>query len=148
MACQNPGCMKKYDYDSIAYYARKRYVEGVATIVLLCEAKNEDEKTLIVLASLLDVEDQRVRELMPHCSRQCQCLMLQLRNRLRIMIEHERCRRWAAENGHRVTDLAGRTGHTGHAGRTGREDRAGPPPGVALRSGRILPGQAAVVALR
>ena len=96
MTCQNPGCMKKYDYDSIAFYARKRYLEGVATIVLLCDAKTEDEKTLIVLASLLDVDDDRVRDLMPGCSHRCQYLMLELRNRLRVMIEQERCRRRAA----------------------------------------------------
>ena len=52
MPCRHPGCLKQFDFDDIAYYARKRYIEGISTIVLLCDAKTESEKTLIVLASV------------------------------------------------------------------------------------------------
>ena len=89
MPCQNPGCMRKYDFDHIAFYARKRYVEGISTIVLLCSAKTECEKTLIILASLLDLDDDSIRELRPYCSRNCQRLMFDLRDRLKTMIEQE-----------------------------------------------------------
>lgn len=89
MPCQQPGCMRKFDFNRIAYYARKRYVEGISTIALLCNAKTESEKTLIVLASLLDLEDDKIRELKPYCSHECQCLMFDLRDRLRFMIEQE-----------------------------------------------------------
>lgn len=89
MPCQNPGCMRKYDFDHIAFYARKRYVEGISTIVLLCNAKTDGEKTLIILASLLDLDDDKIRELQPYCSGQCQHLMFDLRDRLRLMIEQE-----------------------------------------------------------
>jgi len=89
MPCKHPGCMRRYDFDHIAYYARKRYIEGVSTIVLLCNAKTECEKTLIVLASLLDLDDDNIRELKPYCSPKCQRLMFDLRDRLRLMIRQE-----------------------------------------------------------
>lgn len=90
MPCKHPGCMRQYDFDHIAYYARKRYVEGISTIVLLCNAETEKEKTLIVLASLLDLDDDRVRELKPYCGPKCQREMFELRDRLRSIIEQER----------------------------------------------------------
>ena len=86
MPCQNPACIKQYNFDHIAYYARKRYVEGISTIVLLCRAKTECEKTLIALASLLDLDDEKIRELHPYCGRECQRLMFDLRDRLKLMI--------------------------------------------------------------
>ena len=89
MPCQHPGCLRQYDFEHIAFYARKRYVEGISTIVLMCNAKTESEKTLIVLASLLDLEDENIRELKPFCSRKCQRMMFDLRDRLRLMIEQE-----------------------------------------------------------
>ena len=89
MRCSNPACINRYRYKQIAFYARRRYVDGVNTIVLLCDAKSEGEKALIILASLLDLDDGRVRELIPGCSRKCQCRMLALRDRLRAMIAQE-----------------------------------------------------------
>lgn len=89
MPCQNPACIRQYDFDQIAFYARKRYVEGISTIMLLCSAKTESEKTLIALVSLLDLEDDKIRELKPYCSQQCQRLMFDLRERLKLMIEQE-----------------------------------------------------------
>jgi hypothetical protein len=64
-------------------------VEGVSTIVLMCNAKTESEKTLIVLASMLDLDDENIRQLKPYCSAKCQRLMFDLRDRLRLMIEQE-----------------------------------------------------------
>jgi hypothetical protein len=81
--------MRQYDFDHIAFYARKRYVEGISTIVLLCNAKTESEKTLIVLASLLNLDDDEIRELKPYCSPKCQRLLFDLRDRLRLMLEQE-----------------------------------------------------------
>jgi len=89
MPCQHPGCIRKYDFDHIASYARKRYVEGISTIVMMCNAKTECEKTMIALASLLDLDDDKIRELRPYCSRECQHMMFDLRDRLRLMIEQE-----------------------------------------------------------
>ena len=89
MPCQNPACIRQYDFDQIAFYARKRYVEGISTIMLLCSAKTESEKTLIALVSLLDLEDDKIRELKPYCSQQCQRLMFDLRERLKLMLNQE-----------------------------------------------------------
>jgi hypothetical protein len=89
MPCNNPGCARKYDFDRIAYYARKRYVDGVSTIALLCNAKTDDEKVLIVLASLPDFDDEGVRELRHYCSAECQREMFRLRERLKDMIKRE-----------------------------------------------------------
>ncbi len=89
MPCQNPECIRKYDFDHIAFYARKRYVEGVSTIVLMCNAKTECEKVLIVLASLLDLDDDNIRQLKPYCSAECQRLMFDLRDRLKLVIDQE-----------------------------------------------------------
>ena len=89
MPCQNPDCIRQYDFDHIAFYARKRYVEGVSTIVLMCNAKTEFEKVLIVLASLLDLDDDNIRQLKPYCSAECQCMMFDLRDRLKLMIDQE-----------------------------------------------------------
>lgn len=87
MPCKNPGCLREYDFEHIAFYAKKRYVEGISTIVLMCNAKTESEKTLIALASLLDVDDEHIRELAPYCSHECQDLMFDLRDRLRLMLD-------------------------------------------------------------
>ena len=89
MPCNNPGCAKKYKFNHIAYYARKRYIDGVSTIALMCSAKSEDEKILIVLASLPDFDDEGIRGLKPYCSQECQCEMFNLRDRLREMINYE-----------------------------------------------------------
>ena len=89
MPCQDPGCIRQFDFEHIAYYARKRYVEGISTIVLLTNARTEAEKSLIALASLLDLDDDKIRELKPYCSQKCQQLMFDLRDRLRLMIKQE-----------------------------------------------------------
>ena len=89
MPCKDPGCAKKYKFNRIAHYARKRYVDGVSTIALMCSAKSEDERILIVLASLPDFDDEGIRELKPYCSEECQCEMFRLRERLRDMVMRE-----------------------------------------------------------
>jgi len=89
MKCQNPGCMGNYDFAHIVFYARKRYVEGISTIVLLCSAKTEREKEEIALVSLLDVEDDKIRDLQLCCQHDGQCKAIVCRHRLKIMIEGE-----------------------------------------------------------
>lgn len=89
MFCQNPGCMGNYDFDHIIFYARKRYVEGISTIVLLCNAKSEREKEEIALVSLLDVADDKIRDLQLCCKYGGQCKAIDCRHKLKIMIEKE-----------------------------------------------------------
>lgn len=96
MPCNNPECLRKHKYARIAFYARKHYVDGVNTIALLCEARSEDEKMQIVLASLLDLDDDGFGDLLPLCSHRCRCRMLDLRKQLRHMIALEGGRQLAA----------------------------------------------------
>lgn len=89
MPCQNPGCMGSYDFEHIAFYARKRYVEGISTITLLCNAMTEREKEEIALASLLDVEDDEIRDLQLCCKHAGQCKAINCRHKLKLMITKE-----------------------------------------------------------
>lgn len=105
MPCQNAGCLRQYRYEQIAHYARKRYVDGIGTIELMSNARSDEEKSLIALASLLDLDDDRIRELRPYCNHECQQMMFDLRDRLRIMVEdllsarRECHRKWKAPQG-------------------------------------------------
>jgi len=87
MPCQKTGCLRQCSYEQLAYYARKRYVDGIGTIELLRNARSDEDKSLIALASMLDLDDDRIRELKPYCSRECQSLMFEMRDRLRAMVE-------------------------------------------------------------
>ena len=62
-ACRNPGCLGNYDFDRIAFFAKKRFVEGCGTIELMAAAQSEQEKEEIALVSLLDLKDNEIRDL-------------------------------------------------------------------------------------
>ena len=89
MVCHNPGCLGNYDFDQIALFARKRFVEGCDTVALLQQARSEREKEEIALVSLLDVEDHRLRELELSCRYDGQCKVTTCRDKLKKMIEEE-----------------------------------------------------------
>jgi len=89
MSCQNPVCMGNYDFEHIVFYARKRYVEGISTIVLLCNAITEREKEEITLVSLLDVEDDKIHDLQLSCKCAGQCKTIDCRHKLKVMIAQE-----------------------------------------------------------
>ncbi len=97
MSCQNPGCMGNYDFEHIAFYARKRYVEGMSTITLLCNAITEREKEEIALVSLLDVEDHEIHDLQLSCKCAGQCKTVGCRHRLRTMIAKELAKKSKSE---------------------------------------------------
>lgn len=89
MVCRNPGCLGNYDFDHIAYFARKRFVEGCNTVALLEQAKSEQEKEEIALVCLLDVEDDQIRDLQLSCKYNGQCKVTSCRAKLKKMIEQE-----------------------------------------------------------
>ncbi len=89
MACQNPKCLGNYDFDQIAYYAKKRFVEGFNTVTLLEQAGSEREKEEIALVCLLDVEDDKIRDLQLSCRHNQACEVIDCRDRLKKMIEKE-----------------------------------------------------------
>lgn len=93
MACYNPGCLGNYDFEHIAHFARKRFVDGWNTVELLAQASSEREKEEIALVSLLDVEDDQVRDLKLSCVHADECKVTNCRRKLREMIGAELARK-------------------------------------------------------
>ena len=89
MTCQNPRCLGNYDFDHIAYFAKKRYVEGYNTVALLEGAGSEREKEEIALVCLLDLEDDNIRDLQLCCTHSHACEVIDCRDRLKKIIEEE-----------------------------------------------------------
>ena len=89
MACYRSGCLGNYDFDHIAFFARKRFVEGCDTITLLEKAISDQEKEEIALVSMLDIEDEKIRDLKLSCTHAEQCKVTDCRDRLKIMIEDD-----------------------------------------------------------
>jgi hypothetical protein len=77
MYIYNSECMGNYNFDHIAYFAKRRFIEGRDTIVLLAEllaaAKTEREKEEIALVCSLELEDDKIRELQVRCRHAGQC---------------------------------------------------------------------------
>jgi len=93
MTCHNPGCLGNYDFDHIAFFARKRFVEGCNTITLLEQAESEREKEEITLVCLLDVEDDKIQDLQLSCRHASHCKVTNCRNKLKKMIEEDLAKR-------------------------------------------------------
>jgi hypothetical protein len=89
-------CLGNYDFDQIAYFAKKRFIEGFNTLALLEQAGSEREKEEIALVYLLDVEDDKVRDLQLCCTRSRVCKVIDCRNKLKEIIEEELDQRAAA----------------------------------------------------
>lgn len=81
--------MGKYDFDKIAFFAKKRFVEGCNTIELLEAAESEREKEEIALVSLLDIEDDEIQDLQLSCKHAGQCKVIDCRDKLKKMIAKE-----------------------------------------------------------
>jgi len=82
-------CLGNYDFDLIAYFAKKRFVEGFNTVALLEQAGSEREKEEIALVCLLDVEDNKIRDLQLCCTHSHACKVIDCRDRLKEIIEGE-----------------------------------------------------------
>ena len=93
MTCHVQGCLGNYDFEHIVVIAIRRFVEGFSTVALLKQAKTEREKEEIALVSLLDVDDDNIRDLHLCCANSAQCKVIDCRDRLKRMIEDELARR-------------------------------------------------------
>lgn len=89
MTCRTPGCLGHYDFDKIAFYARKRFIEGYDTITLLNQATSEQEKEEIALVAMLDVEDDVVKDIGLLCRYASECEVTICREKLKKMIEED-----------------------------------------------------------
>lgn len=70
-------CMGNYNFDRIAYFTKKRFIDGRDTIALLAEllaaAITEREKEEIALVSSLELEDGKIKTLQVRCRFAGQC---------------------------------------------------------------------------
>ena len=89
MVCHNRGCLGEYDFDKIAMFARKRFVEGIDTVSLMSQACSDSEREEIALVCLLSVEDEVVRDIQLNCRYADTCKMTNCRDKLRNLINRE-----------------------------------------------------------
>lgn len=87
MVCHNPGCMGDYDFDKIALFARKRFVEGINTVELMEQANSDREKEEIALVAMMDLEEQTVKDLELTCVHADKCKITNCRSLLKQLID-------------------------------------------------------------
>jgi hypothetical protein len=78
-----------YDFERIAFYARKRFVQGHGTVTLLEQATTEQEKEEIALVAMLDIEDNLIQDLELCCRHAEECKVTICREKLKKMIEED-----------------------------------------------------------
>jgi len=86
MACYVSGCLGNYNFDNIALFARKRFIEGCNTIDLMRNARTHREKEEIALVAMLDLNDRTVTDLKLDCNHAGTCKVTHCRNQLKKMI--------------------------------------------------------------
>ena len=89
MACYVSGCLGNYNFDNIAIFARKRFIEGCNTIDLMRNARTHREKEEIALVAMLDLNDRTVTDLKLDCNHAGTCKVTTCRNRLKKMIKED-----------------------------------------------------------
>ena len=87
--CYNPKCLGNYNFEHMAYFARKRFVEGFDTAALLQMANSPRQKEEIALVCMLDVEEGVIRDLQLSCRHADACEVTDCRDRLRELIERD-----------------------------------------------------------
>lgn len=89
MTIHNPGCFGNYDFDHIAKFAKKRFIDGNSTISLLQQARSKREREEIALVCMLDVDDEVVLDVELDCRYANDCKITNCRDKLRKLIETE-----------------------------------------------------------
>ena len=82
MVSHIPKCMGNYDFDKIAFFAKKRFIEGCGTIELMEAAKTQREKEEVALVSLLHVTNDEIRNIELTCNYASKCEVMDCRERL------------------------------------------------------------------
>ncbi len=82
MGSHIPECMGNYDFDNIAFFAKKRFVEGCNTIELMAAATTQREKEEIALVCLLHVANDEIQDIQLSCKHASQCKITDCRERL------------------------------------------------------------------
>lgn len=89
MVNRNPGCFGHYNFEHIAKFAKKRFIDNYSTMSLLKQARSEKEKEEIALVCMLDVEDEIVLDTHLECRYADVCKTTNCRDLLRKLIESE-----------------------------------------------------------
>ena len=89
MKNQNPYCLGNYNFNNIALYARKRFIEGFTTIELMQEAQSLRQRQEIALVTMMDIDDNIVENLQLSCQYKEQCKVTTCRMRIKEIIENE-----------------------------------------------------------
>ncbi len=84
-----PGCPGYYDFDDIARFARKRFIEGYDTIDLMTNASTYREKEEIALVAMLDLDDETVADLKLDCRHADECKVTHCQSLLRKIINED-----------------------------------------------------------
>lgn len=84
-----PDCMGDYDFDNIAFYAKKRFIDGCDTIELMKAARTDREREEIALVSLLHVAKDDIQDIDLSCKHASNCSVMDCRERLLKMIAKE-----------------------------------------------------------
>ena len=87
MTCYNPDCLGNYDFDKIALFARKRFIDGYNTIELMEMANSDREKEEIALVAMLDLNDKIITDLELDCKHAGVCKVTNCRNLLKQIIK-------------------------------------------------------------
>lgn len=89
IASHIPECMGNYDFDKIAYYAKKHFIDGCNTIELMKAARTDREREEIALVSLLHVAKDEIQDIDLSCKYAGECNVMDCRERLLKMIAKE-----------------------------------------------------------
>ena len=87
MQHKRPDCLGNYDFDHIAAYAKRRFVDGCSTVAMIAEAKTQRAREEIALVSMLDIADDEIVDIELRCRHASKCRITDCRDRLRKMIK-------------------------------------------------------------
>ncbi|MCF6211307.1 MAG: hypothetical protein L3J88_04750 [Gammaproteobacteria bacterium] len=87
MPLDRPDCLGDYDFERIAYFAKKRFIDGTSTVTLIAQAKTTRAKEEIALVSMLDIKDEDIHNIQLSCRYTDKCKIIDCRDRLRKMIK-------------------------------------------------------------
>lgn len=82
-------CLGNYNFNHIAYFAKKRFIDGYSTMTLLQHAKSELEREEIVLVCMLDIEDDVIINTQLQCKYASRCRISNCRDKIRKLIDIE-----------------------------------------------------------
>ncbi len=89
MVSHIPECMGNYNFNHIAFFAKKRFIDGCNTVELMEAAKTQREKEEVALVCLLHVSNDKIQDLELSCIHASKCKITDCRERLINMITEE-----------------------------------------------------------